>query len=362
MGLDLKAKVSLDGSGFQAGLSGLDKAVGGFARNLAAAFSVGAVANFAKSVIDWGSQINDVSVRLGVSAMRAQELSFAAKQSGADINDIATGLTRLQDAYETMRNGGPAGEKIFNAFKTLGVGIDELATLKPDQLLDRIALSIEQTGATSEKTAAMLDLFGRSGGKLIAVLAELNQKTQEFKDAGLGISEEDIKLLDKAGDKLDKLLLKAKTIGAKAIVDPESFLPFASFTGLHMLNFSEWFQKKFGQAIDFGKLPFDKTKPNTTPDYTGLPPSVPKYLGDDEEERNVEDYNKARTVVLRRMMAAPQGDSLSAIGNFLGARGGLQTIAERQLNIQTMVLDELRNIRGVLSKPQATDISVPPPI
>jgi hypothetical protein len=347
--LDLKARVSLDGSGFSSGLNRLEGAVGSFAGRIGAAFSVGAIANFSKQIIDWGSEINDLSTRLGVSVTRVQELSFAAKQSGADINDIAQGLTKIQDAFETMKQGGTTGEKLLKAFQTLGVSIEELTTKKPAELLDSIGKNLESTGINSEKTAAMIDLFGKSGGKLIPVLTELNAKTKEFQGSGLGITKEDISTLDEAGDKLDKIWLRLKVIGSQSMIGLGKILNGDLFTEFFKdvrleagVSMGEWLLKQ--KQREYGK----EDKP--IPDNTFLPSTIPPYKYDDEEERTITEYNKARERVLSRMKPPGEGDSLISVGNFLGARGSLQSVTEREMirqsSLQQQILDELRRMKG----------------
>lgn len=349
-GLRLVAELGGDGSGYDAMMRRANQTKNQFADSfaslkgvIAGAFSAGAVINFTRELIRWGSEINDISTRLGVTTTRAQELAFAATQSGGDIGDVAQGLTRLADAYERMKAGGPAGQKLVDAFKQLGVSVDDLARLEPDQLLERIGSHLEKTGVQSADTAAMLDLFGRSGGKLIPILSELNAKVKEFNESGLGLDPDQIRQLDKAGDTLAKIWLKIKVVSANMLNNPS----WISFTAMHMANLSEWFQREFGAAIDFGKLPM---KPSALPDYRFLPSAMPPYKYDDEEERNIDEYNRQRELRDKRTGGvrgvSPTTDALVGIGNFLGRSTALvNNVAAQQLEVARRQLTATYSVR-----------------
>lgn len=348
MALDLKARITMDGAGFQRGLQTAESGVAALSKRIGALFTVGAVANFAKRIIDWGSEINDVATRLGVSIERAQELRFAATQSGADISDVATGLTKLADAFETMQQGGAQGEKLRKAFETLGVTITDLATKKPDELLESIANNLATTGVNSEKTAAMLDLFGKSGGKLIPVLTELNAKTKEFRESGLGLTTEDIKSLDEAGDFIDKFWLKFKVEGAKALIGWKELFKAALSGGDHDLfamDFAEFWE---GRAeLKAKELEFKMNQQARGKDKRRVPDYSLMITDKDRDDwRKSNQSRLAREQAIDRMAEnmnrragdRVRGDELTAVGNFLGARGQLQSITDKHIVIQTDLL------------------------
>jgi len=111
--LNLFGRISLDASPMHGSLKGLTGAVGGFASSLkgmlAGAFGAGAILAYTKRMIDLGAQIHDTSTKLGISAETFQELSFAAKQSGADIGNVETAFRALAMArLEALQiaNGG----------------------------------------------------------------------------------------------------------------------------------------------------------------------------------------------------------------------------------------------------------------
>jgi hypothetical protein len=272
-----------------------------------------------------------------------QELGFAAKQSGGDLGDMALGLTRLQDALATMAGGGSAGEKILKAFTTLGVSVDDLRSKQPDQLLDSIATTLAATGVNSARTAAMLDLFGKAGGKLIPILTELNAKTKEFKEAGLGLTKDDISALDDAGDMLDKLGLKAKVIGSQAALGLKMLASALTNLGSGGIlgGDSQILEVLMGKDRDSlgvhrAQAAFDKALRARGGDSRWVPGSPtgfgPTPKKDDEEERNIAAGNASYEQRHRATAAtAPYSDALLRVGNFLGqgATQKMNTIAQR---------------------------------
>lgn len=133
-----------------------------------------AIAHFMK----FGSELNDLSARTGVTAGGLAELKFAAEQSGASLEDVEVAL-------KTM------------AKKGLGTDIDAQAA--------RIA-AIEDP---AERAAEAIETFGKSGTKLLPMLANLKALRQEARDAGLVPSEEAVSVADALGDAFDKVRSQA---------------------------------------------------------------------------------------------------------------------------------------------------------
>lgn len=130
-----------------------------------------ALVHFAK----FGSELHDMSQRTGVAAGSLAELKFAAEQSGAGLEDVETGLRK-------MAKGG------FDVAK-----------------FDEIGASINAIQDPSERAAKAMEVFGKSGTKLLPMLTELKSLRAEAGRLGLAPSQEDIDKADALGDAFDKL-------------------------------------------------------------------------------------------------------------------------------------------------------------
>src|SRR5690349_5888763 len=98
----------------------------------------GAIAHFVK----FGSELNDMSARTGLAASSIAELKFAAEQTGGSLEDVEAGLRNM-------------------ARKGLGNDIDAQAA----------RISAIQDPAERAKEA--IETFGKSGTKLLPMLANL---------------------------------------------------------------------------------------------------------------------------------------------------------------------------------------------
>src|SRR5690349_17359705 len=94
MGLNLTGTVSLDGSGFAAGLAQIEHGahrVGETLKDLAlSAFGIWGIEQAIHKTIETATKLDETAQRLGISLQALQELGFAARQSGSDIDSLTT--------------------------------------------------------------------------------------------------------------------------------------------------------------------------------------------------------------------------------------------------------------------------------
>src|SRR5688572_3854706 len=73
---------------------------------------------FARHLADTGDALNDASNRLGISSDAIQELTFAASQSGAGVENLTTALLLLNDKVgDALVNSTGEGAKTFQKYK-----------------------------------------------------------------------------------------------------------------------------------------------------------------------------------------------------------------------------------------------------
>lgn len=106
---------------------------------------------------------------LGTTSSAVQELGYATKLLGVSSEESEMALTHLARSVAEARKGsGPAAE----AFAKLGVSMDDPAIKSGDtsKILDRVANAFAKLPDGATKTALSMDLFSRSGAKLIPLL------------------------------------------------------------------------------------------------------------------------------------------------------------------------------------------------
>lgn len=160
-----------------------------------------------------GSELDDMSQRTGVAGSKLSQFQYGVEQSGADLPTLETGLKKMQDGLvwpeDTKKANATLAELRVNADKFRGSTGDEQVL----QMADAIS-RIEDPAA---RTAAAIDVFGKSGTQLLPFLQEgregIEKLFAESDRLGLTMSDDDIASAAKLGDTYDRLAATAKRVG-----------------------------------------------------------------------------------------------------------------------------------------------------
>lgn len=142
----------------------------------------------ASTTTDLGREVLKLQRYTGMSAEQASKLAYAAKQSGVDVESLATGIGKLS---KTMANTPEKLEKFGIAAK----GSDGKLRAMTDVLGD-VADKFQAMGPGTEATAASLDLFGRAGAGLLPFLLKgksgIAELSDEAEKMGLVLSQDNV--------------------------------------------------------------------------------------------------------------------------------------------------------------------------
>lgn len=179
-----------------------------------------------KSAVTAGSAINDMGIRLGIGTDKLQALQHTARQSGADVNDLEMGLKKLNvtmaeaandnaEARDTLAKLGLSWRTSSGATREAGDSIEEFAQ-KFNSLSESMKADIFQK------------IFGRAKG-MRNVLDELGKQgfgavEEGARRAGVVLSNELVKALDRVGDEFDTATTSIKVGFMKAVADSEPLL------------------------------------------------------------------------------------------------------------------------------------------
>lgn len=140
--------------------------LGSLASAVGIGFSVGAVVNFGKSVLDSASKIGDLASQLGVSTDAVQGFQFAAEQSGSSIDAVGTALTKMNDKLA-------GGDKAtVSALKAVGLSFSDIRNMKPEDAFLAITDAIQKIEDPMVQTDVALQLFGKSSAELLPAIKE----------------------------------------------------------------------------------------------------------------------------------------------------------------------------------------------
>lgn len=215
-----------------AGMAGpLGLAVLGMLATVAAAGLLGeTLFKSAESTAEFEDKLFNLSRQLGISVETLSGLEILAKQSGLDISELGTSLGIFQRHLEQAQD---PTSKSASLLKSLG--IDSRDT---EEALRQTITTLARMPEGFHQTAAALDLFGRGGKAVLAILkqtdGDLDVAIEKFRQIGLIVSEEDAKAAHEFTDQMAllgfQLRASSAVIGREvipAIIDLSSELSAA---------------------------------------------------------------------------------------------------------------------------------------
>lgn len=210
------------------GLAGVASAmktvtVGAFAAVGAAVATAGAAyAAIIKPAFDMADALQKQADVTGLSTTSLQEYSYAAKQSGASSESFTNAAAKLtENIYKAYKGNSELSE----TFKKLGVSVKEPngAMRDVNETLDEAFNKLADIKNPAEQSALAVQLLGKGGREIIPMLRGgsegLAQMRGEAGKLGQVLSEDAIKNLDAAGDKVDMLGNQLKVSLAEGVND-----------------------------------------------------------------------------------------------------------------------------------------------
>lgn len=188
-------------------LSGTTAAIVGLTGATVAAGA--ALAGAAMQAMDYTGQIDDLAQVTNLTTETIQSLRLAATLSGQSFEDASQSAIIFQKRIEEAKGGN---EELMATFKALGVDLNGPVDAAFRQTLERMG----QVADGSAKTAATLDLFGKSGAKLLPVMDQVGGSfdglTARARELGLVLDEEAIAKSNELADRIDILKLRMSAL------------------------------------------------------------------------------------------------------------------------------------------------------
>lgn len=170
------------------------------------AAAVGALVGAARHFASVGDDLEEMSQRTGVSVEALSELGFAAELAGGDLETLETGVKHMQRSIVEAAQGSESAQA---ALAKLGVSAADLSGLSPDEQFKRLADGIARVEDPALRVALAMQIFGRSGTKLLPLLSEgasgIEALQERARQLGLTISTETAHEAAELNDALDSL-------------------------------------------------------------------------------------------------------------------------------------------------------------
>lgn len=258
---EVKMKMSLDSSGVGKALGRARASVNDFASssfnklNSLAKFVttglVGAFIAFSRRAIGLGSELSDIAESTGFATKEFQVFRGALIDAGGKSESMEKAITLMQKA---VVQGSEGMTTYTRAFERLGLNVDDLRKMRPEQQFQAIGRAI--SGATDQQGAltAAIEIFGqRNAPRLMEVFKRLNKdgygkmaeeikKTYGIMDASTQSS------LDLAADRIERFKNRA-TIKIGELISMEGDGAAFKMLGLQFAKVAANFGVNLLQAV-----------------------------------------------------------------------------------------------------------------
>ena len=190
------------------GLGRAAMSAAGMLAGFGGALSLGALVSQVKSVADLQDRFGKLAQQTGIGVQSLTELDYAAKLSDVSTEDLSTGITRLTSKMADVAQGSKEAAAVFDS---LGVKVKNSdGTLRSsEEVLKDIAQRFSEFADGSTKTAYAVEIFGRSGAKLIPMLNSgrdgLAEMADEARRLGVVFDEKAAKAAERFNDNLTRL-------------------------------------------------------------------------------------------------------------------------------------------------------------
>lgn len=153
-----------------------------------------------------GSQALDMATSAGMAVEEFSALGYAAKQSGATVEQLASGMNALNRFTVQAAQGSKAAEQTLAA---LGITAGDFLAASPAERLGMVADGLTGIHDEGLKAGLAMKILGRSGSNLLPMLAGgaagLDALIQRAARLGLVITKEEAKKAHALGDAWDDL-------------------------------------------------------------------------------------------------------------------------------------------------------------
>ena len=206
-----------------------------------------------KQALDLGDKLADLSDQTGIAADRLVVMQRAFQNSGLEAEDLGKTVNKMQKFLEQASDASStAAEKLGK----LGLSGAYLKELGPEEQMRELAKAISAVGNPTERAADAMEIFGKSGGKTLALMKDFDQTMSEAEQQVGGLASvmgKNAGMFNEVNDALKSI--KDKTVEfAVGILDkamPALETLTTALKNIDATKFGQQFSETLVKGIDF---------------------------------------------------------------------------------------------------------------
>jgi hypothetical protein len=198
-------------------VKGLSSSMKGLIAGAAVGFGIRGIASGMQEMVDAADDIGKMSKRIGVTAVEMQQLSFAARRVGADVSAIEPAFRKMSRLLLDAERGSSTA---VDALARMGLKLKDLQGLSTHEQFELMGQSLAEMTDKSMQAALAQEAFGRSGTKIIPLIAEYEGLNRELEQLGT-ITNENVQAAEDYKDAVEDM-----TTAMKAAASNSGFIPF----------------------------------------------------------------------------------------------------------------------------------------
>lgn len=178
--------------------------------SLAAAAAAAGFMTAMKGAIDAMAAMKDLGIQAGVTAEQISRFEAPARLAGVSMGEVSKAMFMMSKAMLEAQN---PTSNAAQALKAIGISIDQIKSMRPDQQFELIARQLDKFADGSQKNAIMMELLSRAGyttSKMMKEVASQGELTAT-------VSNEMAEAADKVQDTWEEVRIEFDK-GARAMV------------------------------------------------------------------------------------------------------------------------------------------------
>lgn len=200
----------------------------------AAAAAVGTAAVGMYKAMEAGGELIDLQEQTGIAVDKLMLLQVGFEQAGLAASDVQPVINKMQKALAEAASGNAQAAA---SFQSLGLSINTLAAMSPEEQLAAVGDAIAKIENPTRKAQAAMEIFGKSGGKMLALFAAggLDTATRALGNQAQ-LMAQNAGLFDKITDTLGTAAVKVQGffVGMASAIAPQLMAAVDAFEGIDL--------------------------------------------------------------------------------------------------------------------------------